>query len=65
MMIGYNSGDPMFVPFEKYIAAFYVMDLQTRKKYFLFTISQGFAYRYDYTMGKFVDKVLKKHKIKS
>ena len=65
MMIGYNSGDPMFVPFEKYIAAFYVMDLQTRKKYFLFTISQGFAYRYDYTMGKFVDKVLKKYKIKS
>jgi hypothetical protein len=65
MMNGYNSGDPMFRPFEKYIAAFYVMDLQTGKKYFLFTISQNFAYRYDYTMNKFVDKVNKKYKAKT
>jgi hypothetical protein len=65
MMNGYNSGDPMFRPFEKYIAAFYVMDLQTGKKYFLFTISQNFAYRYDYTMDKFVDKVSKKYKVKT
>ena len=65
MMNGYNSGDPMFVPFEKYIAAFYVMDLQNGKKYFLFTISQGFAYRYDYTMNKCVDKVIKKYKVKT
>jgi hypothetical protein len=65
MMNGYNSGDPMFRPFEKYVAPFYVMDLQTGKKYFLFTISQTFAYRYDYTMGKFVEKVIKKYKVKS
>jgi len=65
MMNGYNSGDPMFRPFEKYIAAFYVLDLQTGKKYFLFTISQTYAYRYDYTMNKFVDKVTKKYKVKT
>lgn len=36
-----------------------------RKNYFLFTISQNFAYRYDYTMDKFVDKVTKKYKVKT
>ncbi len=65
MMNGFNSGNDMYISSStKYIAPFYILDLSNGDKYTLFTISQSYAYRYDYNMGKFLKKVSKKYKNK-